>query len=470
MKKLIILFFLFSLQNAIAQVRLPGVFSSHMVLQQQSEVDIWGWSGPSEKIAIKASWSEDTIKVQAISAAKWTAKLKTPAFGGPHTIRIKGNKTEVILTDVMIGEVWICSGQSNMEWSVNSGLLDPVEDYSKANIPSLRLFHVDRSTADYPQVRGEGTWEVCTPETMKRFSAAGFFFGKKLNSELNIPIGLINVSWGGTQAESWIPKEKIDADPELKAGAWMFKDAPWRPKEPNIVYNSMIAPLIPFGIAGVIWYQGESNTLNPAAYPKVLRTMLDAWRSDFKKEFPFYYVQIAPYSGYGRNNEGALLRESQTKFLSTPKTGMVIISDKVDNIADIHPKLKKPVGERLAGFALTEVYKHPVAGYRSPIYKSMKVEKGKAVISFDFAESGVISFGGDPKEFQIAGADKKFYPAMAKVVGNTVVVSAKEVKVPVAVRYAWGNAVVSNLYNKEGLPVSLFRTDDWEVDMSPVKK
>lgn len=469
MKRLILLLFVFIVQVSNAQLRLPSVFGDHMVLQQQSEVTIWGWAGPAEKIAIKASWLEDTVKTVALNTAKWSVKLKTPVAGGPFKIRIKGN-TEITLQDVMVGEVWICSGQSNMEWSVNHGAADAAEDMPKANFPDIRLFHVNKSGADSPQERGEGEWKLCTPETMKGFSATGYFFGKKLHNDLKIPIGLINVSWGGTPAEVWTQKEKVENDPELKASSDLLKQFQWWPSAPGVVYNAMIRPLVPFGIAGVIWYQGESNTAAPATYQKLMKTMIESWRSDFNKEFPFYYVQIAPFSGYGRNHEGALIQEQQCRLLSVSKTGMVIISDKVDDVSNIHPKYKKPVGDRLANFALTELYKRPVLGYKSPVYKSMKVEKGKIRIYFDYAEIGLISFGGDPKEFLIAGSDQKFYPATAKIEGSTVNVFAKEVKVPVAVRYAWGNAIVSNLFNKEGLPVSLFRTDDWVVDVNPAEQ
>lgn len=470
MKKLFLLLFIFSFHLAGAQLRLPSLFGDHMVFQQQSDAPIWGWASPGEKIFIKPSWSPDTVKTQAANTGKWMAKVKTPAAGGPFQVWIKARDI-VTLNDVMIGEVWICSGQSNMEWSVNNGSADAKEDMPKANFPGIRLFHVNRSGAALPQEHGEGEWKLCTPESMKGFSAVGYFFGKKLNADLKIPIGLINVSWGGTPAEVWLPKEKVESDSDLKASASLLKEFQWWPKDPGVVYNSMIKPLVPFSIAGTIWYQGESNAASPSTYSKLMKTLIESWRSDFNKDFPFYFVQIAPYSGYGRMNEAALVQEQQCKVLKmVPKTGMVIISDKVDNLADIHPTNKKPVGDRLANLALTEMYGHPVSGYRSPVYKSVAVEKGKARISFDYAEVGLISFGGDPKEFQIAGSDKKFYPAIAKIEGSTVIVSAKEVKVPVAVRYAWGNAIVSNLYNKEGLPVSIFRTDDWEVELSPVVK
>jgi sialate O-acetylesterase len=257
----------------------------------------------------------------------------------------------------------------------------------------------------------------------------------------------------------------VEGDSELKKSALKQKEQPWAPKDPGVVYNSMIYPLVPYGLAGAIWYQGEANTVAPETYQKLMKTMIESWRSDFRKEFPFYFVQIAPFK-YSRPYEGVLIREQQAKLLSEPKTGMVIISDKVEDVGDIHPKHKKPVGDRLATLALADTYKRPLLGYQSPVYKSMQVEKNKIRISFEYAQIGLISEGGDPTQFQIAGEDQKFVPAIAKIDGGTVVVFAKEVKNPVAVRFCWDNLAVPNLFNKEGLPVTSFRTDHWDVDLS----
>jgi len=459
--------FTFTALLSQAQLRLPAIFTDHMVLEQQSEVPIWGWAAPGEGITVNVSWDKDNeIKTKCLNTAMWKVSLKTPGAGGPYTITIKGSN-QLILKDVMVGEVWICSGQSNMEWSAASGASDAAEDMPKANWPGIRLFQVVRFAADFPQIRGEGQWKLCTPETMKNFSAVGYFFGKKLNSDLKVLVGLINASWGGTPAEVWTPAEKVEMDPELKASSLLLKETDYCPKAPGACYNGMIRPLAPYGIAGVIWYQGESNTVAPATYQKLMKVMIESWRVDFGKQFPFYYVQIAPYK-YGRNYEGALIREQQSELLSEPRTGMVIISDAVDNVENIHPKLKKPVGDRLANYALADTYKQHILGYKSPVYKSMEVDKGKIRISFEYAEIGLVSYGGDPTQFTIAGEDGKFFPAIAKIDGGTVLVSAKEVKKPVAVRFCWDNTSIPNLFNKEGLPVSCFRTDTWELDMSPV--
>ncbi len=452
-------------QVSHAQLRLPVIFSDHMVLQQKSEVAIWGWAEPVEELTIRGGWSKEEVKTKALNSGLWKVLIKTPAAGGPYTVSIKG-KTEIILKDVMIGEVWICSGQSNMEWGMSSST-DATEEIPVANFKEIRLFKINRSAADYPQDHGDGQWQLCTPETVKGFSAVGYFFGKKLYTDLKVPIGLISSSWGGTPAEAWTPKEKVEGDQELKESASKQKDQPWGPKNPGLIYNSMIRPIVPYGIAGAIWYQGESNTIAPLTYQKLMKTLIESWRTDFGKEFPFYFVQIAPYR-YGRQNEGVLIREQQAKLLAVPKTGMVIISDVVEDVGDIHPKRKKPVGDRLANYALADTYKKPLLGYQSPVYKFMQVEKGKIRILFDYAQIGLISQGGDPTQFVIAGEDQKFFPAKAKIDGGTVVVFAKEVKDPIAVRFCWDNAAIPNLFNKEGLPVSSFRTDTWELDMSPV--
>ena len=241
-------------------------------------------------------------------------------------------------------------------------------------------------------------------------------------------------------------------------------DRPWCPSRPGVVYNSMLAPIIPFRLAGALWYQGESNTGTPFTYKKLMEALILDWREKFKSELPFYYVQIAPYT-YGPVEKGTLLREQEVKMLEIPKTGMVVISDHVDNVKDIHPQFKKPVGERLANVALAETYGKNGIIYKNPLYQSMKVEKGKIRLQFHNVPTGLISRGGEPTEFLIAGEDQKFYPAKAKIDGNSVVVSAKEVKTPVAVRFAWKNESIGNLFSKEGLPVSSFRTDNWVIEV-----
>ena len=446
-----------------AQLRLPALYDDHMVIQQQSPVPIWGWAHTTQEITIKVSWDTTTVKTKSDNTTYWAATLYTPAAGGPHTITIKAGGEMITLTDVMVGEVWLCSGQSNMEWGMNASA-DGKPIVDQVNDPNIRLFHIPKSAASDLQVRGEGDWKVCDKESVKYFSAVAYFFGKKLNADLNVPIGLINASWGGTPAETWLPEERVNANPLLvKSAEKQIDDRPWCPSKTGVVFNSMIYPIVPFRLAGTLWYQGESNTRASSTYKLLMENLILEWRKQFLSDFPFYYVQIAPYSGYGEVEIGTLIREQEVKMLEIPKTGMVVISDVVDNVKDIHPAYKKPVGERLANLALADTYGKKGIVYQSPLYKSMKIEKGKIRISFDHATSGLISKSGEPTEFMIAGEDQKFYPAKAKIEGGTVMVSAKEVKNPVAVRFGWKNDSIPNLFSKEGLPVSCFRTDDWAI-------
>jgi len=466
----LLLFFVFcSSSYVFSEVRLPSIIGSNMVLQQKSEVELWGWCSPTEKISVMVDWDTTVYRTTGMRTAKWSVKIKTPAAGGPYKIIINGSNA-IVLENVMIGEVWVCSGQSNMEWSGDQGLKQSFEEAPQATNTKIRFFYVPKSTADFPQEDCKASWKVCNPEDMKRFSAIGYFFGKKLQQELNVPIGLINSNWGGTPAEVWTPKEMVENDPALKEAAAKVSVTPWWPIKAGDAYNAMIAPLTNFAIAGALWYQGESNTGTYATYQLLSTTMIASWRKAWQKDFPFYFVQIAPFASYGQNNICALLREAQTKSLSYPNTGMVVISDLVDDIKDIHPKNKIDVALRLANWALAETYGKMGIVYKSPMYKSMKMENGKIRIYFDHAENGLLSKGGEPAEFYIAGADKNFLPAVAKIEGSTVVVSHKDVKNPVAVRFGFGNIAMPNLFSKEGLPVNLFRTDDWAVDTETVKK
>ena len=452
---------------AIADVRLPSIISDHMVLQQNSIVKIWGWSDAGENIRLTTSWDTVTYTTKASPAARWMMQIKTPAAGGPYKINITGNNA-VVVDDVLVGEVWVCSGQSNMEMSASWGLKQFEPDVQAATNKSIRFFHVPRTTSQYPQDNLTAKWVVCNPEDMRRFSLAGYFFGQKLNQELTVPVGLINSSWGGTPAEAWTASEAIMEDSVLKKVAMAQKEVPWGPVAPALIYNAMIFPFTNYNIAGTIWYQGEANVNTYSSYNQLFAAMITSWRKAWGKEFPFYFVQIAPFAGYGKTDLSAFLREQQTKTLSLPHTGMVITSDLVDNINDIHPQMKKEVGLRLANFALAETYGKNIGGYKSPAYKEMKVEKDKIRISFDNVEKGLITRSGAPTEFYIAGEDRGFVPATAKIEGNTVIVWNKNIKNPVAVRFGFTNAAMPNLFSKEGLPVNLFRTDDWEVHVERI--
>lgn len=456
-------FFLLASICLKAQLRLPVLFDDHMVIQQQATVPIWGWAHPSQDVTIKVSWDTTTIRTKADHGTVWKTTLRTPAAGGPHTITLTAGSNVLTLQDVLTGEVWLASGQSNMEWSMHSAA-DGLPIIGQINDPNIRLLNIPTSSASTLQVRGEGDWKVCDKESVGGFSAVAYFFGKKLNQNLNVPIGLINASWGGSPAETWLPKEIVEKNDVLReAAAKLNEDQPWAPVKPGVVFNSMINPIVPFRIAGAIWYQGEANVSASSTYKMLMENLIKDWRKQFQYDIPFYYVQIAPYSGYS-GVEGTLMREQQVKMLEIPKTGMVVISDQVDDVKDIHPQYKKVVGERLADVALAETYSKDGIAYRSPLYKSMKIEKSKIRIFFDHVSTELLAKGGELTEFLIAGEDQKFYPAKAKIDKSTVIVSAKEVKNPVAVRFGWRNESIPNLFSKEGLPVPTFRTDTWKLD------
>jgi len=471
MKKLLLLCPLLagisSTSKLFAIIRLPPVISSNMVLQQNTQATLWGWCDPGERFIITCSWKTRVDSVQAPNNGKWKAKISTPAAGGPYTITIKGRSNSIVLENILIGEVWICSGQSNMEMSNTQQIK---EEGPKSNNDKIRFFNVAKKTAEYPQDHAEGQWITCNEETLKRFSAAGYFFGKKLQTELNVPIGLIQSAWSGTPVELWEPVEVIDSDPVMKEAATKIRDVTYRPNKPGLIYNAMIYPIANYTIAGTIWYQGEGNTARASAYEKMFTGMIGAWRKQFEQDFPFYYVQIAPFT-YESTCEGALLMEQQTRSLSYPKTGMVVITDLVDNIKDQHPKNKSEVGLRLANIALAETYKQniPAPVYKNPVYKKMEVSKGKINLYFDNAPNGFMIKGDElPTEFLIAGTDQNFLPAGVKIEKNRIIVSNKQISDPVAVRFSFSNTGMSNLFNKEGLPVIPFRTDNWEV--IPVKQ
>lgn len=439
-----------------ADVRLPAIIGDHMVLQQKSQVRLWGWSDPGEMVRVKAGWKNDWDSVRASGNGRWEVTLWTPVAGGPYNLLFKGNN-EIQLKDVLIGEVWVLGGQSNMEWA-NGWIKQGLEEAPNATNGSIRFFHIPKTTSDFPQDDVKARWVVCNPEDMKKFSAIGYFFAKQLHGATGFPMGMISSNWGGTPAETWTPSDIIMTDSALKAAALKRPpNAGWS-TEPAKCYNAMIWPISKFRIAGTLWYQGESNVGAPHLYKALFTGMIGAWRRAWGYDFPFYYVQIAPFAGYGDNNvNGALLRESQSQSLSTPRTGMVVIHDLVDNVKDIHPVNKKDVATRLGNMALDQVYGKPSGPYRSPSFKNMEIEGDKIRVRFNNAENGLISKGGEPTGFYIAGDDEKFVPATAKIEGNQVVVSGKSVKNPKHVRFGFTNTDMPNLFSKEGIPVDIFR-------------
>lgn len=447
---------------SLANIRLPAVIGNGMVLQQNSSAKLWGWCDPGEKVVITTSWNNKTDTATGSSLAKWQITVPTPAAGGPYTITLKGKNT-IVLNDVLIGEVWICSGQSNMEWSYMHKLQDIKDELPTCYNKNIRFFHIPKTTAAYPQDDCNAQWTVCDSNTLKTFSAVGYFFGKKLHADLNIPIGLIHASWGGTPAEVWTPDSLVYNDAALNTAVGKLYTSPTWPSRPGLAWNAMLAPVTSYAIAGAIWYQGESNAIAAATYTKLMTTMINAWRKAWNRELPFYYVQIAPYR-YGNRNIGSLLQEAQTKALAHPQTGMVVITDLVNDTADIHPVNKHDVGARLANWALHETYKKEGGVYKSPLYKQMEVKKGRAYLQFDYAPNGLMVKGKTITELYVAGHDRQFFPAEAKIEKDKLVVWSKQVKEPIAVRFGFGNTAIGNLFSKEGLPVCPFRTDNWEVD------
>lgn len=457
MKKLMLFIFAVCCVTTLsAQIKLSSIYTDNMVIKQNAEVPIWGWANASENIPIIASWSpKDTIHTQADANGKWIAYIKTPkADYRAHTIRCGS----VVIDNVMLGEVWLCSGQSNMQWSVNHAILNGEQEASNATYPNIRIYQVPLRGASTPQETMDATWKSCTPATMRNASAIGYFFSRYLHKELEVPVGIISSAWGGTPVEPWVPTEKFDEQ--------MLKDCVtdtnmWRPNLPSQTYNQMINPFVPFTLSGVIWYQGESNRGWAGAYDKLMKALITGWREKFEQNLPFYFVQIAPFN-YNNNKDilAAEIREAQEKTASTlENTGMVVVSDIVNNVNDIHPTNKQDVGTRLANYALAEVYGQPIKDYKSPTFKAITISNGKALISFNNPTSELNCKGDKIEGFKIAGSDGNYVEAEAKIIGIEVEVWSDKVKKPVAVRYCFDDTSFGNLFSAAGLPVAPFRSD-----------
>ena len=441
----------------MTNVTLPNIFGDNMVLQRSSEIKIWGWANPKEEIKLVSSWNNQEYKTVTDNQAKWELYIKTPEAGGPFTISIKGY-SEVVLKNILIGEVWLCSGQSNMEMSVNWGIDDGEEEVQNASNKNIRFYTVPKSIAATPQHNLSGNWVESTPETMRNFSAIGYFFAKRLQEDLkNIPIGLISSNWGGTPAEIWMPEEVVQNDPILLENAKKLNQQEYDPHLPGRAYNAMIHPFTGFKIAGTLWYQGESN-VGSLVYDKTLSALIDSWRKKWNDEFPFYFVQIAPFKSGANNFSNVIIRNSQRKILKeVSKMGMVLTSD-ISDVIDIHPKNKKEIGIRLANLALAETYKINSDLVNGPLFKEIKMEKNTVEVSFDYAE-GLYFKNENSKQFEVAGADGVFYFAEASIKNNQVILVCKKVKSPMKVRFAWGNTIQSDLFNEANLPASCFITE-----------
>ncbi|WP_215224084.1 sialate O-acetylesterase [Echinicola shivajiensis] len=468
MKKYILgLVFLLVGFSAKCEIWLPSILSDNMVLQQNSKAMIWGWSTQTtEKIVVTGSWDNKPVETVA-HQGKWSLELPTPSYGGPYIISIKGHQ-EIILENILIGEVWLCSGQSNMQWSANNGFDNAEEEVKAANYPNIRFFTVPRHGASTLQENTPGQWSVCTPETMRDFSAVGYFFGRELNQKMEIPIGLINSSWGGTPVEIWTPGETVKDPKFLKEASLKIAENSWYDRSPGFAYNAMIHPLAPFTLAGYLWYQGESNRQNADYYYKTFPMLIESWRREWgNPNLPFYYVQIAPFD-YENNDsediEAAIVRDAQLKTMDVlDHTGMVVTND-IGNLKNIHPGNKQEVGRRLALWALAKTYGVSDIDPSGPTFKSMEIRKNKALVTFEHTGGELQADGKELKEFYIAGEDRQFYPAKAKIKGDMVELSSKEVKKPVAVRFAFSDIALPNLFGKNGLPAAAFRTDAWEVE------
>lgn len=420
-----------------ADVKLPAVLASHMVLQRDKPIPIWGTADPGEEVSVQ--FGSQTAKTKANDQGDWQVTLTAmKADAKPQKLLIAG-KNKIELDDILVGEVWVGSGQSNMEWSLNASH-DAKEAIPAADQPLIRLFHVPKVQAKTPAKDVKATWAVCSPKTVGGFSGVLYHFGLRLQKDLNVPIGLINSSWGGSPIEPWTVSDKSSGG----------------------MYNGMIAPVLPFPIRGVIWYQGESNVNDGMKYRDKMEALIAGWRDKWGKDLPFYFVQIAPFAGYGPDKLPDLW-EGQVASLKIPHTGMAVTTDIVHNIKDIHPNNKRDVGLRLALWALAKDYGQKNLVHSGPIYKGMKVEGAKVRLQFAHLGGGLKARDGMPlSDFEIAGDDGKFVPANADIDGETIVVHAKDVSAPTQVRFGWRNTANPNLVNKEGLPASPFRTKNWQ--------
>jgi sialate O-acetylesterase len=467
---------------ARADVKLHPLFSDGMVLQQGVRCPVWGTADPDEEVSVSLQ-GDPPLEARRTSAGKdgkWQLELPRPAAGGPFTLTVKGKNT-LTLKDVYVGEVWVCSGQSNMEWPVNLSA-NPKETVEHSANPKIRLFTVEHRVSDKPVTdlivnaknpsRVTGQWVECGPKTVGSFSAVAYFFGRDLHKALGVPVGLIHSSWGGTVAEAWTTRSALEAKADLKH---LIPKGPIQPGVPNqgtVLFNGMIAPLIPYAIKGAIWYQGESNAGRAWEYRTLFPTMIESWREAWQQgSFPFLFVQLAPFlatTTVPEDTAWADLRDAQRyTSLKAKNTGMAVITD-VGETSDIHPRRKEPVGARLALAARGIAYGEK-AEYSGPVFRDLIVEGDKATILFSHVGKGLEARGGLPLGFTIAGEDQKFYTAHAEIKGDTVVVWHPNVAKPAAVRFGWANYPFVDLWNKDGLPASPFRTDDFPLVTEPKK-
>lgn len=476
MKKIVLavtlMLIVFSVQ---AELKLPKIFADNMVLQRNQEVKIWGWADARQRVVVE--FQGEKYRVRADSDGKWQLNMDAFPAGGPYELAVSTNDELLVYENVLMGDVWVLGGQSNMEWALkntNNG-----EDSIKvADFPNIRLFEVGRNLSlqtldDVP----EAEWSVCTPENVENFSAIGYYFGKRIHADLDVPIGLLDINWGGTVSEAWTSTEALLSHEDFKEkvttnqaeGPKDFSDPELRKPNswPTSLFHGMLEPVIPFGIKGALWYQGESNAGRAYQYRELFPLMIEDWRKQWGQgEFPFIWVQLANYRQPKEepvDSDWAELREAQTMTLSLPNTAQAVIIDRGE-ANDIHPRDKWTVGERLAKAAKKVAYDMDVV-YSGPTFESMEIDGDHIRVSFDHVGSGLMVEDkyGYVKGFAVAGQDKVFHWVKAYQDGNDVVLETEEIPNPVAIRYGWAdNPDDLNLYNKEGLPANPFRTDEWQ--------
>lgn len=469
MRKLFLLTALFAAATTIsAKVVLPKIFASGMVMQQQTDANLWGEAKADATVKIATSWNKKTVSVKAGNDGKWTAKIQTPAAGGPYSITFNdGEKT--VIDNILVGELWICSGQSNMEMPMkgfkNQPVENAVEDILHSGDSKMRLFTVKRTSLFQPTTDVVGEWKEASPEAVRNFSATAYYFGRELRRMLNVPVGLIVTSWGGSSCEAWMNRDWLKAFPqiELPASQETIKS---KNRTATVLYNGMLHPLVGISMRGVIWYQGEENVSRSGYYADLFSRMIKGWREEWKEgDFPFYYCQIAPYDyniiGWGQYNS-AFLREQQAKAEKMNKNvGMACLMDAGLEYG-IHPRKKQLAGMRLALLALDKTYGIKGITSETARYKDVEFKGDTAVITFERA--GMWVYGKDGLKsnlFEVAGEDRVFHPAKAWIERSKLYVKCDEVKKPVAVRYAFKDWADGDLFC-DGLPVSSFRTDNWD--------
>jgi sialate O-acetylesterase len=457
--------------TSFAEVELPALVSSNMVLQRDTTVTLWGWADADEKISVSTSWLDKRLKIKADTSGKWLVEVKTTDSKKPQTIEITSKTSDILLENILFGEVWLASGQSNMEQSLQGYFGQPTfgsqEAIVHADNDNLRLFTVALEADTHPRDKlGDHTgWQSATPASVKSFSAVAYFYGQRLQQILDVPVGMIHSSWGGSLVEAWMSTESLSPIKEIDLTG---VDLSRGNRFPTVLYNAMISPLIPYTIKGALWYQGESNASRPEEYMKLFPAMVADWRARWGiGDFPFYYAQIAPYaynwSDSTKAEEDHLiskLREAQLHCLDLiPNSGMAVLMD-IGEESVIHPAKKKEVADRLLYNALNKTYGVEAVDFSGPVYDEMQIVDDSIYVTFQHAEQGLYS-KGDSDNWEIAGADKVFYPAHTRRDRQGITVRSEKVNEPVAVRYAWRSWAEGSLYDTSMLPASSFRTDNW---------